>query len=572
MKKILSISLCTIVATGTVFFGACDGGVPSKVLENIGVQQNSVALSVDGNITYATGKENTTQVYTFDGKMNAEKGNADFNMVITEGKDTQNFDAYLRNWNMFATNPETGVLGYGGNVLDITGNLIGSLETLPIQTINTVAEYDVSQEDQTLQKVEKYANIVFDMLGITLSGDDEQDLLAISNYFSAQAISFLNTAGAASYEDNRVTLNFNTLVYNLYTDATTLLSSFSAQTTIADILGNKIVKKYMNSLLSTTTAEKIHMGLPKIAAEIEKDLGDIPQEMLDLAKDVYEIQPKKGATAYEYVLQLISSKEFDAWMNEVYGQSLNLNQQLGEQATAIITNLLEQFPKVFTVTENSLTMQSNDSKTIVENVEIYLSLDDNFAIDGGGFSGAVSIDSPDTKLSLSADFNSKVYVEELTLKDISNENMQYIENVYADGANELNWVMFSDANENWYDYNIAAVMKDNQVVGFDVYYNCYNDGTGMYEDKKLNTVYDTTTNTLNFTHADFANTYDTLNFEVKLTDMNFIEYDENGEEVISYGMKAELYLDGEFMDSIKIKATSSTTITTTIGQFINTLN
>lgn len=117
----------------------------------------------------------------------------------------------------------------------------------------------------------------------------------------------------ASYANGVLTVDFNKVTYNLYNDVLAVIEGLDENTTVGSLLSAAPVKNLLQSLTYGMDAKEIYdsavaqLGGENAPAEIKAILAVLPQ-------------PAEGDGVYEYLVKVVSSKEFTGFVVSILTQ------------------------------------------------------------------------------------------------------------------------------------------------------------------------------------------------------------------------------------------------------------
>jgi hypothetical protein len=135
---------------------------------------------------------------------------------------------------------------------------------------------------------------------------------------NAGVLAFANYTGAATEEENKVTVDLNKALYTLARDMRVLLTRVQDDTTVESFLKDATVVEYMNNLMKDVSTDDIATLKGGLYLLIQSGMlneyignsdGETDNELSALLLAFLGIQPVKNSTAYEYLVDLLCSDE-----------------------------------------------------------------------------------------------------------------------------------------------------------------------------------------------------------------------------------------------------------------------
>jgi len=111
----------------------------------------------------------------------------------------------------------------------------------------------------------------------------------------------------ASYANGVLTVDFNKVTYNLYNDVLAVIEGLDENTTVGSLLSSAPVKNLLQSLTYGMDAKEIY---DSVVAQLGGD--NAPAEIKAILKVLP--QPAEGDGVYEYLVKVVSSKEFTGFV------------------------------------------------------------------------------------------------------------------------------------------------------------------------------------------------------------------------------------------------------------------
>lgn len=111
----------------------------------------------------------------------------------------------------------------------------------------------------------------------------------------------------ASYANGVLTVDFNKVTYNLYNDVLSVIESLDENTTVGSLLSSAPVKNLLQSLTYGMDAKEIY---DSVVAQLSGE--NVPAA----TKEILKVLPKpaEGDGVYEYLVKVVSSKEFTGFV------------------------------------------------------------------------------------------------------------------------------------------------------------------------------------------------------------------------------------------------------------------
>ncbi len=128
-------------------------------------------------------------------------------------------------------------------------------------------------------------------------------------------MSLTDNFGALKVENSTATADLLLMAQNIVKEAKDFVNSINGDTTIGDVLNNKVVKGVLEPLLNVIEPEIFRQMLPSLTLQIlvsTTQSQDALMQLLEIYNSVdWEailVEPDEGATTYDYLIKFISSE------------------------------------------------------------------------------------------------------------------------------------------------------------------------------------------------------------------------------------------------------------------------
>ncbi len=174
----------------------------------------------------------------------------------------------------------------------------------------------------------KYAIYACELLGYDVYGTSAEELVnTVFAFANAEIIAIADAAGAVTVKEGELVVDLNKAADTILQDIEDVIRSIKNSTTIVDLLKNSKVKKYGEALLRTAKADKVMSTFLKVYPLFKEDFKEsFSLSMMEKIFKLISIHPDKNSTAYEYIVKIVSSKEFEEFLQtEICGGDFSLN-------------------------------------------------------------------------------------------------------------------------------------------------------------------------------------------------------------------------------------------------------
>lgn len=305
-----------------------------EILDNLTAYQvKSVAF--DGNYIDKRDEEaysyNRAR-YEVSAKINVSEGDGDMYWYEKEEyleREPYSFyqNIYMRDWTPFAKSgvvdemqtpsyPD-GAKAVANPAAFIYENFVGNIWEFPY--LKPILGEDLS-------KYEKYVSYLFEIMGYEVLGKEVKDVAATAfSFANAQIISLADVTEAIVEGEGELTLDLDKTANTLVKDFKALVDSITEKTTLEDLLKNPLIDKYMESIFRTAKAEEVVSKFLEVYTHFEKDFAE-NISLSNMAKilSVISIQPDKNSTAYDYLVKLVTSENFDDLLKSMTGSKFSV--------------------------------------------------------------------------------------------------------------------------------------------------------------------------------------------------------------------------------------------------------
>ena len=472
LKKFLCLLLCVVFSFSLFSFTSCGSVTVEKVLAAV-AKQKIKAISLNAGLDFAVkeGENSLSSSFDLDVKANLEKGSGDlvFSNVSTkndEAKTTYNY-LFVREGKVFS--PET-----QEKTTDWSGVILKEEKSLSKQLEEFLSEHGLSAES---------------ILGEALQ---EEELIAALKESVTQgltaAISYYEFMGAVSVTGDTLVVDLNKLLYALVSDAATVLASVKDDTTVADLLRHDTVKKHLEFFLRDVNATELQESLQTEIADRIANIS-LPDKVKADLNALAAIKPDASSSAYDYVIKVLCSDEFNAVLNDFYGSVFKhyfgeyfstTDTKIGELLKdSLGENWQDELGDGFKgVTEKEFALNIEGLEIILKDLKQEFTVNNDFSVKSVAVSGSFSLKlGEETLMTLGMSYALGCSAKDVKLTDISKAVVNIEQFSFPDGVSEvfihLHTAISSEKLSLPYismSYSLYPVYKDNEVVGFDVYY------------------------------------------------------------------------------------------------------
>lgn len=493
IKGFLGLLLGAVMLFSTCFFTACGAkgsGLNETADKTVAAlaKQKTESLQVDINYGTFNGPEQTSQT-NIKGQANLSDGDADIlvkGSVPTEsGEETYNYAVIMRDWHALLGQAEENSTDFSDYVFT---------EDFPTKLYPLY-----SDPEEFYRSYLTFIQAGMEIFGYQIGGESfEEDVATAFSLVNAEIISLADAAGGVTDKNGTLTVDLNKAAYGLFNDCKTFLNSLSEKTTIADLLKNEIVTKYMNSMLRSAKPETMRTKLLEVLNMFsDGNEGSLDATLLLKIGKVLSLQPDKGSTGYEYLVKMISSKEFKELMDYAGAEDFDLNKALGESFAEWVEGTMNTL-NAFNVSETEI--YYGDYTKITQAALVY-ELNKDYTIASMNAKATVRMGEQSSARTLTVDANVSFSSEKVALQDTDSLQAKYIERYHLeDGASKegVSLELFSgSAGENYEEDRLVCypVFANNKIVDFEVKgYQSINQGEE--NEVAIESVYDAETNTL----------------------------------------------------------------------------
>lgn len=461
MKKLtrfIALLLCAIMTLSLFSFAGCHKEKLKEIVAAIESQEVK-ALALDAGFSMQIKQPGTTQSLSFslDSKMNIEKEELDLAMSTSVKQKYQTESAYvygfLREETLFTYNDTAAVSDWTDKYLTVN-DLSASFEAF----------------DQTMAEILSQLDV--DLATLTEMEEDSMSDIG-------ETLSFFDFMGSLSIKGNVITIDLNKCLYKFSRDLISVLKDLENDTTLADLLKHRTVKKYLNYFLREQKAEDVQADLKDLLAEIPE--GVLPSTVRSKLNDLANVEPKKSEAATDYLLRLLRSEEFDAVMQAMgldfsvtettFKQALgdSLVQTFGRTWKEDLIDALEDF------TQKEMKLSFDEVSLTLSNLKMEYVLNKDNTLSSAEFTSKVVVKADDVQVAFNLSYGFNCYKQAIALTDISNVKVDKADGFrfhHADGVYLSSFSMNLNVQEPVYIPSVqltySPVYKSGRLVDFEV--------------------------------------------------------------------------------------------------------
>ncbi len=483
LRKITSILLCMVLVLPLFSFVSCTGGAVRKALAAIAEQKiAAMGLDLDLSIENTEDGKKDTMGFVLNGMVNIVSEQADLSLVTSEtseGKtEAQYVYAFLRENTLFTTQSENKITNFDGVVLET--------ESIDLNDVSSGAT------DASLEILESLF--------------EDEDVQSLMREELEETVAFFDFMDVIKGNDKELTIDLNEFLYKLLADCKDVIDWVKSETTLRQILEYKTVKKYGEHFLRDTSAEDLQDGIRKLS-EVIKELGGAESDLTKGLLSVAAVPVPKGATTYEYFLELLFSKELENTFRP-YGVELNLNEitfadteevlkfAFGEEwRKELFKNFEKTTKKEFVLTIDVDEETDGDEVTItLKDCALAIALNKDGSVRSLEVKANMKMTQDTNALSLALKVKQSFFAEVQTLTDIGGGLIETYYIDQPDGVSQqafhmhLNVDVVSGLGMTSMDYTWYPVYEDGEIVDFQIFFG----------EEQLETEYDAESGTLTF--------------------------------------------------------------------------
>ena len=437
----LTFSSCNID-----LFGNSSSQEPEEVTVDLVLEQLTTqkikALAVNGAVDFSQTMDDMkyTGVAKMDAGLNIDDGDLDFVGYVNtkENGQLQNAVAamaFMDDWQVFIktmNNAPSAEFSYYRNPANV--------EYLELsENFKEIME----KESVIPEEYEAYDKEILEILGYEEGKTVKDTLVSAVNGVNALIIELADAAGAITLSEEEMTVNISQFVANVQADAVDFIEDFTIKTTLKELLLQEQLKKYMNSLTRDIDAKELQDGMKKLYEALKEDFSDETSLTIEDWANIFKIiciNPNDHATAYEYLVELICSKELYELTD---GQMIDCNTSIFEQTTGMyledgyheykdlneeqkqecithfedeIKEIADVIKEIVLVEDGKITFGSDENTAIIEGCQFVYGLHEDNTISDLSVKGSLKMGNIEGSLEGKISFMK----EATTLTDISN--------------------------------------------------------------------------------------------------------------------------------------------------------
>jgi hypothetical protein len=393
----------------------------------------------------------------------------------------------------------------------------------------------------TLATVEAY-------LPVILSGS--------SSYLNAGLLALANYTGAATEEENKVTVDLNKALYTLARDMRVLLTRVEDDTTVESFLKDSLVVEYMNNLMKDTSTDDLSGTRGILLSLLKSGMlndyignadGEMDEEVISLLIQFLSIQPVKNSTTYEYLVDLLCSDELSALLTYIIQQQtstaveLNIGEiSINDLLDGLGTSKADLVAALKKVEENqfsfTVTTQNASYPVTLSDAKLIFNLNDDKTVASTDIDMTVKVSDVPIDVNATIGYSD----EKATLTDISACTVSIPHGIYNDGTKTetLELTAGNDA------VTAQPVFANNTLSSFVV----------TVGNDSVTSDYDAEAETLSFTYNGTEYSYTVKTQVITASDKETL--------------LIEVYADVNNADAIYIEADSTEKLTYTVAEFL----
>ncbi|MBR7099694.1 MAG: hypothetical protein IKC91_00880 [Clostridia bacterium] len=410
MKKLtrfIALLLCAIMTLCLFSFAGCHKEKLKEIVAAI-ERQEVKALALDAGFSMQIKQPGTTQSLSFslDSKMNIEKEELDLAMSTSVKQKYQTESAYvygfLREETLFTYNDTAAVSDWTDKYLKVN-DLSASFEAF----------------DQTMAEILSQLDV--DLATLTEMEEDSMSDIG-------ETLSFFDFMGSLSIKGNVITIDLNKCLYKFSRDLISVLKDLENDTTLADLLKHRAVKKYLDYFLREQKAEDVQSDLKDLLAEIPE--GVLPSTVRSKLNDLANVEPKKSEAATDYLLRLLRSEEFDAVM-QAMGLDFSVTETTFKQALG--DSLVKAFGRTWKedlidaledFTQKEMKLSFDEVSLTLSNLKMEYVLNKDNTLSSAEFTSKVVVKADDVQVAFNLSYGFNCYKQAIALTDISKAKVQ----------------------------------------------------------------------------------------------------------------------------------------------------